>query len=57
MTSPAVVILFPSCMRLGELPALLDSLPSLSAAEAADFAADLEAARAELFRADSRTSY
>lgn len=33
---------------LGELDALLRSLPALSAGEAADFAADIEAARADL---------
>lgn len=38
----------PSGTRLGELPALLESLPRLSEAEAQDFADDLARARAEL---------
>lgn len=33
---------------LGELESILRSLPSLTAAEAADFAADIDSARAEL---------
>ena len=33
---------------LGELESILRSLPSLTAAEAADFAADMDATRAEL---------
>ncbi len=38
----------PAGRLLGELEDLLRSLPALSAAEAADLAADVEAARAEL---------
>ena len=38
----------PAGARLSELPGLLASLPRLSAAEAGEFAVDLEAARAEL---------
>lgn len=38
----------PSGRLLGELEGVLAALPALSAAEAADFAADIEAARAEL---------
>jgi len=38
----------PSGRTLGELAALLQSLPSLSATEAADFAADIAAAQAQL---------
>ncbi len=38
----------PSGRTLGELAALLQSLPSLSAIEAADFAADIAAAQAQL---------
>lgn len=37
--------------RLGDLPALLASLPHLSEEEATSFAEDLDAARAELGRA------
>ncbi len=47
----------PAGTRLGELPALLDALPRLSAAEAADFATDLEAARAELSQAEEREAW
>ena len=39
---------------LGELDAVLRSLPALSAAEAADFAADIETARAELPMEEAR---
>ena len=38
--------------RLAELPALLASLPHLSSTEAAQFAADLTAAREELARVE-----
>lgn len=38
----------PGGTRLGELPALLDSLPRLSPEEAAAFADDVDRARAEL---------
>ncbi len=38
----------PAGARLSELPALLASLPRLSAAEAGDFAEDLAASRDEL---------
>ena len=54
MTSPAEVGLVPSGLRLGELAALLESLPRLTASEAADFAADLEAARAEFSQPEER---
>ena len=37
----------PTGMLLGELEAVLRSLPSLSADEAEDFAADIEAARSQ----------
>lgn len=40
----------PSGRQLGELVDVLRSLPALSAAEAADFAADIEDARARLPR-------
>jgi antitoxin (DNA-binding transcriptional repressor) of toxin-antitoxin stability system len=40
----------PAGRLLGELEDVLRGLPALSAAEAADFQADLEAARAELPR-------
>lgn len=39
--------------RLSELPTLLDSLPRLSASEAADFAADLQAAQTEIGQAEA----
>ena len=38
----------PTARRLRELPELLASLPRLSEEEAANFAADLETARAEI---------
>lgn len=38
----------PSGRHLGELPGLMASLPRLSAAEAGEFAADLDATRDEL---------
>lgn len=38
----------PAAVRLSELPALLSTLPRLTAAEAADFGDDLAAARDEL---------
>ena len=38
----------PKVKRLRELPEILESLPRLSEDEAASFAADLEAARAEI---------
>ena len=38
----------PTGARLSELPGLLASLPRLTAAEAGEFAADLDASRAEL---------
>ena len=41
----------PAGKRLGDLPALLESLPHLSPAEADELAADLEAARHALARA------
>ena len=47
----------PAGTRLGELAALLDSLPRLSPSEAADFAADLEAARADLSQAEEREAW
>lgn len=40
--------------RLGDLPSLLESLPRLSEEEAAAFDTDLESARKELSRLDSR---
>ena len=42
----------PAGKRLGELPALCASLPSLSAMEAAQFAEDLAAAREALARVE-----
>ncbi len=42
----------PAGQRLGELPALLASLPHLSPAEADEFASDITAARQELRRAE-----
>lgn len=42
----------PAGKRLSELPALFASLPRLSASEAADFAADLSSAQAELAHAE-----
>ncbi len=44
----------PAGRLLGELEAVLRSLPALSAAEAEDFAADIEAARTELLRQELR---
>lgn len=44
----------PMGKRLAELPALLASLPHLAPEEAAQFADDLGAARAELARAEGR---
>ncbi len=44
----------PSGMRLGELPAMLRSLPHLSPSDAATFGKDLEAARATLGASDLR---
>ena len=44
----------PAGKHLAELPALLASLPHLSEAEAAQFAADLTGAREELTRAELR---
>ncbi len=44
----------PSGCLLGELEDVLRALPGLSAAEAADFAADIEAARTALPRAQLR---
>jgi antitoxin (DNA-binding transcriptional repressor) of toxin-antitoxin stability system len=38
----------PGGRRLGELPALLESLPRLGDEDAASFAVDLDAARAEM---------
>ena len=46
---------FPMGNRLAELPALLASLPHLTPDEAAQFADDLEAARAELARVEIAT--
>jgi len=47
----------PAGTRLGELPALLDSLPCLSPSETADFASDLKAARAALSQAEAREAW
>jgi antitoxin (DNA-binding transcriptional repressor) of toxin-antitoxin stability system len=47
----------PTGRRLGELPAILDSLPRLSAEDAAAFAADIEEAREELNRHEPRTPW
>ncbi len=44
----------PAGRHLGELEAVLKSLPSLGAEEAASFGADLAAARGELPRAEAR---
>ncbi len=44
----ALISPVPTGTRLGDLPALLDSLPELSADDARAFAADLDRARAEL---------
>jgi antitoxin (DNA-binding transcriptional repressor) of toxin-antitoxin stability system len=43
--------------RLSELPALLASLPRLSAAEAGDFAEDLRAEQAEMAGAEVREAW
>lgn len=43
--------------RLSELPALVASLPRLSAAEAADFADDLAAAQEALAQAEVRDAW
>jgi antitoxin (DNA-binding transcriptional repressor) of toxin-antitoxin stability system len=47
----------PAGKRLSELPALVASLPHLSASEAADFADDLAAAQAELAQAEVRDAW
>jgi hypothetical protein len=44
----------PTCRLLGELEVVLRSLPALSAAEASDFAADIEEARTRLPRGELR---
>lgn len=44
----------PHGRRLGDLPALLSSLPRLSEQDAEDFEKDLEAAREELSRSEVR---
>ena len=43
--------------RLSELPAMLASLPHLSAGEASDFADDLAAAQCELAQAEVRDAW
>ncbi len=43
----------PAGKRLADLPALLAALPHLSAAEAGQFGDDVDAARAELGRAEA----
>jgi antitoxin (DNA-binding transcriptional repressor) of toxin-antitoxin stability system len=47
----------PAGKRLSELPALFASLPRLSSSEAADFAADLSSAQAELAHAEVRDAW
>lgn len=44
----------PQGLRLGDLPSILRSLPRLSGAEAAAFARDVEAGRADLADVGSR---
>lgn len=47
----------PSGRRLGDLPAILRSLPHLSRADAVAFARDIEAARAALAASDLRNPW